>query len=140
MERCASHWGRRFPKVIIGCLCVLGTASFAANLTVTVDNIEENKGKVHVVIYDATNWLGGDPDNFAGSQSVDITERKDNGPLVINVELEPGEYGCLRLPRSQRQFQIRQELHAGAQRALRVQRTVQQTPQAQVRGVHVRRR
>ena len=92
MKRSASHWGRRFRKLVTGCLCVLGTAAFAANLTVTVDNIEENKGTVQVVIYDATNWLDGDPGNFAGSQSVDITERKDDGPLVTDVELEPGEY------------------------------------------------
>ena len=93
-KRCASHWGRRFPKVATGCLSIVGTAAFAANLTVTVDNIKENKGTVHVVIYDATNWLDGDPDNFAGSQSVDITARKDDGPLVTEVELEPGEYGA----------------------------------------------
>ena len=82
------------PKSVTGCLSVLGTAAFAANLTITVDNIEKNKGTVRVVIYDATNWLDGDPDNFAGSQSVDITERKDDGPLVTDVELEPGEYGA----------------------------------------------
>ena len=93
-KRCASHWGRRFPKVATGCLSIVGTAAFAANLTVTVDNIKENKGTVHVVIYDATNWMDGDPDNFAGSQSVDITARKDDGPLVTDVEVEPGEYGA----------------------------------------------
>ena len=49
---------------------------------------------VHVVIYDAHNWLGGDPKNFAGSRSVDNNERKDDGPLVTDVELAPGEYGA----------------------------------------------
>ena len=94
MKRCASHWGRRFPKVATACLSVLSTAAFAADLTVTVENIMENKGKVHVVVYDASNWLDGDPDNFAGSQSVDINARADEGPLVTEVELEPGEYGA----------------------------------------------
>lgn len=35
-----------------------------------------------------------DPDNFAGSRSVDISERKDDGALVTDVEVEPGEYGA----------------------------------------------
>ena len=94
MKRCASRRGRRFSAVATVCLSVLSTASFGADLTVTVENIKQNKGKVHVVIYDASNWLGGDPDNFAGSRSVDITERTDNGPLVTEVRLEPGQYGA----------------------------------------------
>ncbi len=93
-KRRAPFWALRLPKVATGCLSVLGTVAFAANLSVTVDNIKENKGTVHVVIYDAPNWMSGDPDNFAGSQSVDISERKDDGPLVTDVELEPGEYGA----------------------------------------------
>ena len=59
--------GPEIPKVVTECVSVLSTAVFAANLTVTVNNIEENRGKVHAVIYDASNWLDGDPDNFAGS-------------------------------------------------------------------------
>ena len=94
MKRCAAHWGRRFPNVATVCLAALGTAAFAANLTVTVDNVKENKGTVHVVIYDATHWMDRDPDNFAGSQSVDISERRDDGPLVTDVEVKPGEYGA----------------------------------------------
>ena len=94
MKRSASHLGRRFASCAIRCLSVLGTAAFAGNLTVTIDNIKENKGTVHVVIYDATNWMGSDPDNFAGSRSVDISERTHDGPLVTDVELEPGEYGA----------------------------------------------
>ena len=133
MKRCASHRGRRFPKVVTGCLSFLGTAAFAANLTVTVEDIEENKGKVHVVIYDATNWLGGDPDNFAGSKSVDITERKDNGPLVTANTAPSSTTISTPIPNSTR-------TSCGCPRALRVQRTVQQTPEAQVRRMHVRRR
>lgn len=94
LKRCASRWGRRAPNVATGCFAVLCTVAFAANLTVTVDNIKENKGTVHVVIYDATNWMDKDPDNFAGSQSVDISERKDDGALVTDVKVEPGEYGA----------------------------------------------
>ena len=94
MKRCASPWGRRFPKIATGCLFVLGNAAFAADLTVTVENIKENRGKVHVVVYDANNWMSGKPDKFAGSRSVDITQRTDDGPLVTEVELEPGEYGA----------------------------------------------
>ena len=89
-----SHWGRSRLRVATGCITVLGTTAFAANLTVTVENITENKGKVHVVIYDAANWLASKPEKFAGSQSVDITEHKGDGPLVTDVELEPGEYGA----------------------------------------------
>ena len=49
---------------------------------------------MHVVVYDANNWMSGKPDKFAGSRSVDITQRTDDGPLVTEVELEPGEYGA----------------------------------------------
>jgi uncharacterized protein (DUF2141 family) len=94
MKQCVSHWGLSCLRVATGCLAVLGTTAFAANLTVTVENITENKGKVHVVIYDAANWLASKPDKFAGSQSVDITERKEDGPLLTDIELEPGEYGA----------------------------------------------
>ncbi len=75
-------------------MATAGAAAFAAELAVTVHNIQENKGKVHVVIYDEANWLGGDPATFAGAKSVDLTERKDEGPLVATIELEPGEYGA----------------------------------------------
>lgn len=92
MKRTAWHWGRRFPKVAAGCVCILGTAAFAANLTITIDNIKENKGAVRVVIYDAPRWMDGDPHNFSGSRSVDLTKRKDDGPLVTHVKLEPERY------------------------------------------------
>ena len=94
MRRSGSHLGRRLPGIVTACISVLGTTAFAANLTVNVDNIEENKGTVRVFVYEAVNWLDRDPDNFAGSQSVDITERKDDGPLAIRIELEPGEYAA----------------------------------------------
>ncbi len=94
MQRWKPHWGRRFASFATAWLSVLGTAAFGATLTLTVDNIEENKGLVHVVIYDAANWLDRNPANFAGAQSVDITERKGDGPLVANFELEPGEYAA----------------------------------------------
>lgn len=94
MTRWAPPWGRKSPTVATGCLFVLGNAAFAADLTVTVENIEENRGKVHVVVYEENNWMSGKPENFAGSRSVDITERTDEGPLVTEVELEPGEYGA----------------------------------------------
>lgn len=94
MQRCKLHWGRKFANVATAWLSVLGTAAFGATLTVTVDNIKENKGLVHVVIYDAANWMDADPANFAGAQSTDITERRDDSPLVTRVELEPGEYAA----------------------------------------------
>lgn len=94
MQPCKPHWGREFANVAIAWLSVLGTAAFGATLTVTVDNIKENKGLVHVVIYDAANWLNRNPANFAGAQSVDITERQDDGPLVTNIEPEPDEYAA----------------------------------------------
>ncbi|MDE0107710.1 MAG: DUF2141 domain-containing protein [Bryobacterales bacterium] len=94
MQRCKPHWGRRCANFATAWLSVLGIAAFGATLTVTVDNIKGNEGLVHVVIYDAASWLDRDPAKFAGAQSVDITERHDDGPLVTNVELEPGEYAA----------------------------------------------
>lgn len=92
MKRNAWHWSWRFPGVVTGCALILSAAVFAADLTVTVDNVKENKGAVHVVIYDAPSWMDGNPNNFSGSQTVDITKRKDDGPLVTRVELEPDQY------------------------------------------------
>lgn len=92
MKRNAWHWGPRFPEVVTACVSVLSAAAFAADVTVIIDNVKENKGAVHVVIYDASSWMDGDPNNFSGSQSVDITKRKDDGPLVTHVELEPDRY------------------------------------------------
>jgi len=94
MQRGKPHWGRRFANIATAWISVFGIAAFGATLTVTVDNIKDNEGLVHVVIYDAANWLDRDPANFAGAQSVDITERHDDGPLVTSVELEPGEYAA----------------------------------------------
>lgn len=94
MQPCKTHWGRGFANVATAWHSVVGTAAFGATLAVTVDNIKENKGLVHVVIYDAANWLDRNPANFAGAQSVDITERQDDSPLVTNFELEPGEYAA----------------------------------------------
>lgn len=92
MKRYASRRDRRLPKIIAGCVSVLSTAAFAADLTVTVDNIGENKGTVHIVIYNASSWMDGDPYNFSGSRSVDLTERTVDGPLVTHVKLEPDRY------------------------------------------------
>lgn len=94
MKQRTSGLGWRLPSLAIGCLSVLGTTAFAASLTVTVDNIEENRGRMHVVIYDDANWMAADPAKFAGGKSVDLSERKDDGPLVTEVELEPGEYAA----------------------------------------------
>ena len=92
MKQRTSHLGRRFPRLAAGCLSVLGTTAFAASLTVTVENLEENRGRMHVVIYDDANWMAADPAKFAGAKSVDLSQRKDDGPLVTEVEVEPGEY------------------------------------------------
>lgn len=92
MKRNGWRWGRSFVRVAVGCVAILGTAAFAANLTITVDNVKQNKGAVHVVIYDAPRWMDGDPNNFSGSRSVDITKRKDDGPLVTHFEVEPDRY------------------------------------------------
>ncbi len=94
MKRRPSRWSQRFPKVVAGCVSVLGAAAFAENLTITVDNIRENKGIVHFFIFDADNWLGRNPSNHAASRSVDVTGRAKAGPLVARVQLESGEYGA----------------------------------------------
>jgi len=94
MKQRTSSLGRRLPRLAAGCLSVLGTTAFAASLTVTVDNIEGNRGRLHVVIYDDANWMAADPAKFAGASSVDLSEREDDGPLVTKVELEPGEYAA----------------------------------------------
>ncbi len=94
MKRRTSRWGRGFPNVVTACISVLGSAALAADLTVTVDNIEVNRGTVHIIVFNAANWLDGNSDNFAGERSVDITQRRDDGPLVTRLELEPGEYAA----------------------------------------------
>lgn len=58
-------------------------------------NVKRNKGNEHVVIDAASASLDRDPDNFAGSHSVDISERTDDASLVTDVGGEPGEHGAL---------------------------------------------
>lgn len=94
MKRAASYRGRRFLLVLAGCVSALGVSAVAEDLSVTVNNVGKNRGMVHVFIFEASGWLDGNPENFAGSRSIDINERKDDGPLVTQVELEPGEYGA----------------------------------------------
>ncbi|MCE2460150.1 MAG: DUF2141 domain-containing protein [Pseudomonadales bacterium] len=91
MKRCASHW--RF--VAAGCLTVLGTAAGAANLAVTVDNIEEDKGVLRVAVYKEPNWLDEDSKNVTAGKVYDLTERRGDEPVVVNLDLEPGEYGAV---------------------------------------------
>ena len=91
MKRCASHG--RF--VAAGCIAVFGTAAIAANLTVTVDNIEENKGVLGVAVYEKTNWLDDDKANVTAGEIYDLTERAGAEPVALNFDLEPGEYGVV---------------------------------------------
>lgn len=80
---------------LAGCLmATAGASAFAAELAVTVHNIEQNKGTVHFVIYDRANWMSADPEKFAGAKSVDLAGHEDEGPLTATIDLEPGKYAA----------------------------------------------
>lgn len=91
MRGCASHW--RFATA--GCLAALGTAAFAADLAVTVDNIKENKGMLRVAVYEAEHWLDEARENIVVGKAYDLLDRKGDEPVALNLELEPGEYGAV---------------------------------------------
>ena len=76
-------------------VCLLATTGAAADLVVAVDNIKENNGVLRVAVYEAANWLDEDDGKLAAGKAVDLTEREGDEPVVMNFELEPGEYGAV---------------------------------------------
>ena len=75
--------------------CLLATTGAAADLVVTVDNLKENNGVLRVAVSEAANWLGQDDGEPTAGKAVDLTEREGDEPVVMNFELEPGEYGAV---------------------------------------------
>ena len=96
MTHCANRLTRRFPAVVAGCVFVTICADpFAAELTITVDNVKENKGVVRVAVFEEANWLDKDTTKLAGGEAYDLTERSETGAVVVTFDLEPGEYGAM---------------------------------------------
>ena len=95
MARPPPHWHRRTANVVAGCATVFGSAAFAANLAVTVDNIERNEGVLRIAVYEQPHWLDEDPANVAASEVYDLAGRKADGAVVVNFDLKPGEYGAV---------------------------------------------
>lgn len=86
----------RFVRVVAACLLAsAGTTAFGATLTVTVDNITEDKGVLRIAVYEAANWLDGDRAKVLAGQAYDVAERQGDEPVVVNLEVEPGEYAAL---------------------------------------------
>ncbi len=75
---------------------LLGTSLLAANthaatLTVVVNNIETNAGKLNVAIYNSKkSWL--DDEDMVTSQTLEVPEHYQEGSITTTFELEPGEY------------------------------------------------
>ena len=74
---------------------VLGGPTFATDLAVTIDNIEEFKGHVRVAVYDVTNWLDKNPRNTVGAQALNLAEHPAGVPVTLAFEVEPGEIGTV---------------------------------------------
>ena len=86
----------RHIKTLAACLAATtGASAFAANLTVTVDNITEDEGVLRIAVYEAANWLDGDPAKVLAGTVYDVTERQGDEPVVVNLEVEPGEYAAV---------------------------------------------
>ena len=87
---------RSIRSGLLGTLAlVLGGPAFAANLAVTIDNIEEFNGHVRVAVYDVTNWLDKDHRNTVGAQALNLAGHPADEPATLNFEVEPGEYGAV---------------------------------------------
>ena len=95
MQSDASRPGRQRLGALAVCLLASCSAAHAAELVVTVDNIKENTGLVHVAVYGAAHWLDEDRENAAGALSYDLAEREGDGPVALRFELESGEYGAV---------------------------------------------
>lgn len=88
--------GCRLSAVVVACLLACaGTTAFGATLTVTVDNITEDKGVLRIAIYEAANWLENDPAKVLAGDALDVAEREGNEPVVVDLEVEPGEYAAV---------------------------------------------
>lgn len=86
----------RHIKTLAACLATIaGASAFAANLAVTIDNITEDEGVLRLAIYESANWLDNDPDKVANGAVYDVTEHEGDEPVMVNLEIEPGEYAAV---------------------------------------------
>ena len=83
-------------KVLAACLvATAGAGAFAADLAVTIDNITEDEGVLRLAVYEAAHWLDDDPAKVVAGKALDIAEHQGDEPVVVNLEVEPGEYAAV---------------------------------------------
>jgi uncharacterized protein (DUF2141 family) len=76
-------------RVLLVSLLAAGTAQ-AATLTVVIDNIRSEVGRMNIAVYDnKKDWLG---DNTTTAQTLIVKEVMVDGVITTSFELEPGEY------------------------------------------------
>jgi uncharacterized protein (DUF2141 family) len=70
-----------------GLLCA---AANAATLVVTISNIKTDVGQMNIAVYDnEDDWLG---DDVVAGQTMVVAEEMNDGVIVAEIELEPGNY------------------------------------------------
>lgn len=82
---------------IIGMAALLGISSItsAAELTLTVTNIQKAEGSLYIRIYDTSSkWLSQDKDGPRATQVVDLTSLKDVKDITKTIELPVGTYAA----------------------------------------------
>ncbi len=82
---------------IIGMAALLGISSItsAAELTLTVTNIQKVEGSLYIRIYDTSSkWLSQDKDGPRATQVVDLTSLKDAKDITKTIELPEGTYAA----------------------------------------------
>ncbi|MCE2424303.1 MAG: DUF2141 domain-containing protein [Pseudomonadales bacterium] len=72
-----------------------GAGAFAANLAIGIDNITEDGGVLRIAVYEAANWLDEDPAKVIAGMAYDLADREGDEPVVVNFDLEPGEYAAV---------------------------------------------
>jgi len=82
---------------IIGMAALLGISSItsAAELNLTVTNIQKAEGSLYIRIYDTSSkWLSQDKDGPRATQVVDLTSLKDAKDITKTIELPVGTYAA----------------------------------------------
>ena len=68
---------------------LLGTPLLAANLTVTVGNVQSDAGKLYVAVWQEHNWLRDEP---TAEHALVVAEALADGAITMQLELDAGEY------------------------------------------------
>lgn len=82
---------------IMGMAALLGITSMAsaAELTVTVTNIQKNEGSLYIRIYDTSSkWLSQEKDGPRATQVIALGELKDAKDITKTFELPEGTYAA----------------------------------------------